>query len=234
MAASLREKGERFRALHEGPAFFIPNPWDVGSAKVLAALGFPALATTSSGFAFTLGKPDGGTSLDEVVAHTAALAAGTDVPLAVDLENGHGDDLHQAVERVAAAVAQARALDVPFVLTARTENQLRGSRDLDETIIRLRAFERAGADVLFAPGLRTADEVRRVCEAVSRPVNVLVHAGLRRDEVVAAGAQRMSVGGALTWTAVEAMAAAARAMLEDGDLSALRGGGQVAEWRAAG
>ena len=184
----------------------IPNPWDAGSARVLAALGFEALATTSSGFAFTLGRPDGGATLEEVVAHVAALDEATDLPLSVDLENGYGPDpasvaraitaiadagavggsiedydpaadriyeLGEAVERVAAAVEAARSLGFPFMLTARAENHIRGNPDLADTIERLQAFERAGADVLYAPGLSTVDDVATVCAAVSKPVNVL-------------------------------------------------------------
>jgi 2-methylisocitrate lyase-like PEP mutase family enzyme len=224
------EKGATFRALHEGEPFVIPNPWDAGSARVLEALGFSALATTSSGFAFTLGRPDGAATLDEVLEHTALLTAATRVPVSVDLEHGHGrgpeaaasaiarvaeagavggsiedwdpDEqllypLDEAAERIAAAAETARGLDVPFVLTARAENQLRGNPDLDDTIARLQAYARAGADVLYAPALRTAEEVRAVCAAVDRPVNVLGRKGLTVREIVDAGAQRVSVGGAL-------------------------------------
>jgi 2-methylisocitrate lyase-like PEP mutase family enzyme len=229
---------------------------------VLQALGFQALATTSSGFAFTLGRQDGQVTLDEVLAHTRALAAATELPVSVDLENGHGprpedaaaavtraaeagavggsiEDydpagelyaLDHAVERVAAAVEAARALPFPFTLTARAENHFRGRPDLEDTIARLQAFDRAGADVLYAPGLRTADEIRAVCAATSKPVNVLAHAGLSLREITEAGARRISVGGALTWTAVSAMADAARRMLDDGDFSALAPGGRVAGW----
>jgi 2-methylisocitrate lyase-like PEP mutase family enzyme len=261
------ERGGAFRALHEGPPFVIPNPWDAGSAKVLEALGFQALATTSSGFAFTLGRPDGAATLDEVVAHTRALVAATDLPVSVDLENGHGPDPRdvasaivrvagagavggsiedwdpearvlyepgEAVERVAAAAAAARALAFPFMLTARAENHIRGNPDLDDTIARLRAYEEAGADVLYAPGLRDATEIRAVCEATSRPVNVLAHRGLSMREIADAGARRVSVGGALTWVAVEAMAAAAERIRDDGDLSALVGGRRVAGWLSGG
>jgi 2-methylisocitrate lyase-like PEP mutase family enzyme len=262
----MHEKAEAFRALHEGDPFIIPNPWDAGSAKVLAALGFKALAGTSSGFAFTLGRPDGGVTLDEAVEHVRALDGATSLPVSMDLENGYGpspgdaaravtaaaeagavggsiedwdpDDgriygLDEAVERVAAAVEAARAVGFPFTLTARAENHIHGIDDLDDTIARLRAYERAGADVLYAPGLRTADEVRRVCEAVSRPVNVLAHRGLSMASIAAAGGQRVSVGGSLTWVAVRAMATAAEQMLEAGDFSALRGSGPVGEWLQA-
>jgi 2-methylisocitrate lyase-like PEP mutase family enzyme len=256
------EKAEAFRALHHGEPFVIPNPWDAGSAKVLAALGFEALATTSSGFAYTLGRPDGSVTLDELVDHVAALDAATALPVSVDLENGYGPEpgdaaiaieraaaagavggsiedydpggfLYppaQATERVAAAVAAARSLPFPFTLTARAENHIRGNPDLDDTIARLRAYEEAGADVLYAPGLRSGDEIRAVCDALSRPVNVLALPGLSVAEIVAAGAQRISVGGALTWAAVEAMADVAVRIRDAGDLSLLRGGARVADW----
>ncbi|HEX2103588.1 MAG TPA: isocitrate lyase/phosphoenolpyruvate mutase family protein [Solirubrobacteraceae bacterium] len=259
------DKGAAFRALHAGEPFVIPNPWDAGSARVLEALGFPALATTSSGFAFTLGRPDGGATLDEVIAHTARVAAATRVPVSVDLEHGHGrapedaaraiaraagagavggsiedwdpDEellypLDEAAERIAAAAERARSLGFPFTLTARAENHLRGNPDLDDTIARLQAYERAGADVLYAPGLRTADEVRAVCAAVGRPVNVLAHRGLTMREIAGAGGRRVSVGGALTWVAVNAMADAAQRIRDEGDFSALTGAGRIPEWLA--
>ncbi len=251
-----------FRALHAGEAFVIPNPWDAGSARVLAALGFKALATTSSGFAFTLGSLDGTTTLDEVVEHTAALDRATELPLSVDLENGYGSDpesaalaitrvaevgavggsiedydpagriyeLHTAVERVAAAAEAVQGLGFPFMLTARAENHIRGNPDLDDTIARLQAFERAGADVLYAPGLRSADEIRAVCGAVSKPVNVLARPGLSLDEIVGAGAQRVSVGGGLTWVALRAMTDAAEAIRDAGDFSALAARLPLEEW----
>lgn len=243
-SASQREKGAAFRALHEGEPFLIPNPWDAGSARVLESLGFPALATTSSGFAFTLGRPDGGVTLDEVVAHVASLAGATELPISVDLENGYGDaplairrvadagavggsiedygpagsllSLEEAAERVAAAVEAARSLDVPFVLTARAENHIRGNPDLADTIARLQAYEAAGADCLYAPGLRTVDEIRAVCDAVGRPVNVLATPSLTVREIFDAGAQRISVGGRFTWVAVGALAAAAEEMRDGG------------------
>ena len=231
----------------------IPNPWDTGSAKVLESLGFKALATTSSGFAFTLGRPDGAATLDEVVEHTRLLAAATSLPVSVDLENGHGPspanaaeaiaragtagavggsiedydrdedriyDLDHAAERVAAAAKMAAALPFDFTLTARAENLLHGNPDLDDTIARLQAYADAGADVLFAPGLRSIDQVRAICAAISKPVNVLGHRGFDLAEVFAAGAQRVSVGGALTWVATAALTSAAEA-LRDGDLSVL-------------
>ena len=255
-------KAAAFRDLHEGDAFVIPNPWDAGSARVLEALGFEALATTSGGFAFTLGRLDGDVTLDEVVDHTAALARVSGLPVSVDLEHGYGrepEDAARAIvraaeagavggsiedydpagelyssahatERVAAASEAAAALDFPFTLTARAENYFRGNPDLDDTIARLSAYEGAGADVLYAPRLRSADDVRAICNAVSKPVNVLAQPGLVRDEVVDAGAQRISVGSQLTWVAVGAMAAAATRLLEDGDFGVLGADVRVREW----
>ena len=257
------QKAERFRALHDGEAFVIPNPWDAGSARVLAALGFEALASTSSGFAFTLGRLDGGATLEEVVEHTSMLDGATDLPVSVDLENGYGSDpesaaraitrvaeagavggsiedydpegflyeLPHAVERVTAAVEAARGLGFPFMLTARAENHIRDNPDLDDTIARLRAFEDAGADVLYAPGLRSADEIRSVCKAVSKPVNVLALPGLDLAGVVDAGARRVSVGGGLTWVAVGAMAAAAQEF-RGGDFSSLGARLPLGDWFA--
>ncbi len=256
------QKGEAFRALHAGEAFVIPNPWDAGSARVLAALGFKALATTSSGFAFTLGRLDGDVTLDEVVDHAAALDRATDLPLSVDLENGYGPDpkdaalaiarvadagavggsiedydpasglyeIAYAAERIAAAAETARSLGVPFVLTARAENHIRGNPDLEDTIGRLQAFEAAGADVLYAPGLQTTEEIRAVCDAVSRPVNVLALPGLTVGEIAAAGARRISVGGGLTWVAASATAAAAVEIRDAGDLSSLGARLPLDEW----
>ena len=266
MAATQHEKGERFRELHEGGPFVIPNPWDAGSAKVLAGLGFEALATTSSGFAFTLGRHDSGVTLDEVVEHTRALARAVDVPISVDLENGYGAapeqaaraieraaeagavggsieeydpedervyDLGHALERVTAAVEAARGLDFPFVLTARAENHIRGNPDLDDTIARLQAFERAGADVLYAPGLRTIEEIGAVCEAVTKPVNVIARPKLGLTELFEAGAQRVSLGGSLAFVAVSAMAKAAEAIRNDGDFRPIALGPELGEWLSA-
>jgi len=257
-------KAEAFRALHAGEAFVLPNPWDAGSARVLEALGFKALATTSSGFAFTLGRLDGSVTLDEVIEHVATLDQATDLPLSVDLENGYGPDpesaalavtraaeagavggsiedwdpeghiyeLQHAVERVAAAAEAARGLGFPFTLTARAENHIRGNPDLEDTLARLQAFEEAGADVLYAPGLRSAEEIRAVCDAVSKPVNVLALPGLSLAEIVDAGARRVSVGGGLTWVAVSAMASAATAIRDGGDLSSLAARLPLGEWFA--
>jgi 2-methylisocitrate lyase-like PEP mutase family enzyme len=227
---------------------------------MLEALGFKALATTSSGFAFTLGRADGGVTLDEVLEHTRALAPAVGIPVAVDLENGYGaapeaaaravrgaadagaaggsiEDwdadagiypLEAATERIAAAAEAAAATG--FVLTARAENHIRGNPDLDDTIARLRAYEAAGADVLYAPGLRNAEEVRAVCEAVSRPVNVLAFPGMTFESLVDAGAQRVSVGGQLTWVAAAAAAEAALKIRDEGDFSALAARLQGTDW----
>jgi 2-methylisocitrate lyase-like PEP mutase family enzyme len=258
-----REKAARFRALHEGEPFVIPNPWDAGSARMLATLGFQALATTSSGFAFTLGKLDGEVTLDEIVEHTAAIDAAADLPVSVDLENGYGaapEDAaraiasaaaagavggsiedwdrsgriyeHQhAVERVVAAVEAARALDFPFTLTARAEGLLHGDTDVGDVLERLQAFDAAGADVLYAPGLATVEQIDEVCSAVSKPVNVLARPTLSLDEIVGAGAQRVSVGGALTWAAVGAFVEAVRAIADRGDFSQLGSGSVLDAWR---
>ena len=257
-------KAAAFVALHAGAAFVIPNPWDAGSARVLAALGFKALATTSSGFAYTLGRLDGEVTLDEVVEHAAALDRATELPLSVDLENGYGPDpasaalaitrvaeagavggsiedydpdghlydLPHAAERIAAAAEAGRDVGFPFTLTARAENHIRGNPDLDDTIERLRAFEEAGADVLYAPGLGSADEIRAVCEAVSKPVNVLALPGMSLAEIVNAGARRVSVGGGLAWVGVKAMADAAAAIRDTGDLSALSAEVPIEDWFA--
>ena len=244
--ATQADKALAFRALHTGEPFVIPNPWDSGSARVLEALGFRALATTSSGFAFTLGRRDGNATLAEVVGHVAAISAVTEVPLSVDLENGYASDaagvsraivavaeagavggsiedydadrgiyeLPEALERLGAAIEATGSLEIPFTLTARAENHIRGNPALDDTIARLAAYQDAGADVLYAPGLSTMDEIRAVCTAVTKPVNVLALPGMAVADAFAAGAQRVSVGGGLTWLALGAMVEAARPLLE--------------------
>jgi 2-methylisocitrate lyase-like PEP mutase family enzyme len=258
------EKAAAFQALHAGEPFVIPNPWDAGSARVFEALGFRALATTSSGFAFTLGRLDGAATLDEVASHTAALDQATGLPVSVDLENSYGADPESAAlairrvadagavggsiedydpdghiyehahaaERVAAAAEVAHGLPFPFTLTARAENHIRDNADLDDTIARLQAYEKAGGDVLYAPGLRSAEEIRAVCSSVSKPVNVLARADLTFAEIVGAGAQRVSVGGSLTWVAVNAAAAAAEAIRDNGDFSSLGKAPPLADWLA--
>jgi 2-methylisocitrate lyase-like PEP mutase family enzyme len=260
-----RQKGEALTALHEGDPFVIPNPWDAGSAKVFAGLGFKALATTSSGLAFTLGRLDGAVTLDEVAAHITTVNEATDLPVSVDLENGYGpapedaaraitrageagavggsiedydrDDgelyeHEQAVERIAAAAQAATAFDFAFTLTARAENHLRGNPDLDDTIHRLRTFEDAGADVLYAPGLLSAEEIKTLCDAISKPVNVLAFSrlGLSFAEIAEAGAQRVSVGGGLAWAATNAAIEAAERIIDAGDFSGLGTPGRVKEW----
>ena len=246
-------KAAAFRALHARPgAFVIPNPWDAGSARILASLGFEALATTSAGLANALGLRDGAAGRAETLANARAIVDATPLPVSADLENGFGDapeaaaetirlaaeaglvggsiedasgdparpiyDHGQAVERVAAAVAAARALPFPFMLTARAENFLHGRADLDDTIRRLQAFEQAGADVLYAPGLPGLDAVRAVCAAVSRPVNVL--AGGSSPPTVAAlaeaGVRRISLGSGLSRAALGSLMRAARELKEAG------------------
>ena len=251
--ATQAERAESFRALHarEG-AFIIPNPWDAGSARLLAALGFEALATTSAGYAFSLGRMDGMVTLAPMIAHCRALCAATDLPVSADLENCFADDPNEAantillaaeagvvgasiedysndaskpiydfglaVERVHAAVEAARSLGFPFTLTARAENLLRGRPDLDDTIRRLQAFEKAGADVLYAPALTTLDQVRAVTGAVSKPVNVLAPAlkGVTLAQLAEAGAKRVSIGGALARAAIAALLRAGREMRDQG------------------
>jgi 2-methylisocitrate lyase-like PEP mutase family enzyme len=259
-----QQKAEAFRALHEGEAFVIPNPWDAGSARVMEALGFEALATTSAGFAFTLGRLDGEVTLAELAEHVETLTRATELPVSVDLENGFGSDpgdaagaivraaeagavggsiedydpengiyaFDHAVERVAAAVEAARGLDFPFpfTFTARAENHIRGNPDLDDTIARLQAYEEAGADVLYAPGLGSADEIRTVCEATTKPLNVLALPHFSLAEIAAAGGRRISVGSLLAWVAVDAMADAAAQIRDGGDLSGLKVSGRVREW----
>ncbi len=256
---SQADKAARFRALHEGlGAFVIPNPWDAGTARILEALGFEALATTSAGLAFSLGRRDGqgAVSRDEALANARLIVDATSLPVSADLENGYGDepeaaaetirlaaevglvggsiedatgdagrpiyDLDQATERIAAAVEAARSLPLPFTLTARAENFLHGRPDLDDTIRRLQAFEAAGADVLYAPGLTDLDSIRTVCAAVSRPVNVVMGLAGRSfsvAELAAAGVRRISVGGALSRAALGAFIRAAREIKESGSFT---------------
>lgn len=242
MAATQKEKAEGFKALHEREgAFVIPNPWDAGSARLLAGLGFEALATTSAGFANSLGRLDGQVELSEVLEHCRDLCAATDLPVSGDLENCFADDPERAaetirlvaqaglvggsiedysgdpsnpiydfglaVERVQAAAEAARSLDFHFILTARAENLLHGRHDLDDTIRRLQAFEAAGADVLYAPGLKTLDEVRAVTGALQRPSNVLgpLLKGVTVAQLAEVGVKRISTGGALARAALTAL-----------------------------
>jgi 2-methylisocitrate lyase-like PEP mutase family enzyme len=248
------EKAQAFRALHERPgAFIIPNPWDTGSARILAHLGFEALATTSMGYAFSLGRPDNTLNRAETLAYASAIVSATSLPVSADLENGFGDDskvvaetirlaaaiglvggsiedatgcpddpiyeIEHAVERIQAATETARALPVPFTLTARAENYLHGRPDLEDTIRRLQAFQEAGADVLYAPGLATKNDIATVVGSVDRPVNVvmgLAGAQLSLAELSAIGVRRISVGSALYRTALGAALRAAREMREQG------------------
>ena len=262
MTQTQLEKANRFRALHEGAPFVIPNPWDAGSARILEALGFEALATTSAGFAMALGRLDGDVTLAEVTRHTRELDQAVALPVAVDLENGYGSspedaaraiteaaaagavggsiedwdpesgiyEVGHATERIAAAAEAAGALDFPFTLTARAENHLRGNPDLDNTIARLNSYTEAGADVLYAPVLRTGEEIRAVAEATSKPLNVLALAGMTLSEITAAGGQRISVGSQLAWVAVGAMARAAEAIRDNGDFSAFAKRVPVSDW----
>jgi len=248
MTASQHDKAARFRALHQAPgAFVIPNPWDAGSARILAGLGFQALATSSGAAAGVLGRRDGTVTREEALAHARAIVAAIDLPVSADLEKGFGDapeaaaetishaaavglvggsiedatgdknrplyDIGHAIERVAAAAQAARALAFPFTLTARAENFLRGNPDLDDTITRLVAFEKAGADVLFAPGLPDLAAVRAVCAAVSKPVNFMV--GIRGKsftvaELATAGVRRISLATSLYRAAMSGLLDAAR------------------------
>lgn len=254
------EKAAAFRALHERPgAFIIPNPWDAGTARLLAALGFEALATTSLGAANLLGRPDAAVSRAEVIENARTIAEATDLPVSVDLENcfAHepktaaeairlayeagavggsiedfsGDrqepiyDFDLSVARVRAAVAMARSLPVPFVLTARAENLIRGRSDMADTIRRLQAYEEAGADVLYAPGLRNVEEVRQVASAVKRPVNVVtgwLDPGVTAAQIAEAGGKRISVGGLLSRLALATVIQAGRAMKEQGSFAWMR------------
>ena len=250
------EKARAFRALHErAGAFIVPNPWDAGTAKILAALGFEALATTSLGLASALGRSDGAGAVSRrmVLDNCADIARATELPVSADLENCYADepraaaemiglaaqagvvggsiedatgnedkpiyDFQLAVERVAAAVEAARALPFPFVLTARAENFLHGRRDLDDTIRRLQAFERAGADVLYAPGLRDLATIRTVASSVAKPLNVVVgmlEPGITAEQLGRAGVKRISVGGALSRLALAHFVRGAREMKEQG------------------
>jgi 2-methylisocitrate lyase-like PEP mutase family enzyme len=248
------EKGKTFRALHErSTAFIIPNPWDVGSARILAHLGFEALATTSAGYAFSVGQKDNEVPPDETLAHLAQLASATHLPVSADLGKGFGDspeavaetirltaatgvvggsiedmtkqpdrqlyEIEFAAERVRAAVEAARALPFTFTLTARAENFLVGEPYLNDTIKRLQAYEEAGADVLYAPGLTKKDEIVSVVSSVSRPVNVLMGIpgiGLSLNELSELGVKRISVGSTLSRVALGALIRAAREMQIDG------------------
>jgi 2-methylisocitrate lyase-like PEP mutase family enzyme len=253
-AADQHRRAVTFQRLHQGPTFVIPNPWDAGSARILTQVGFPALATTSGGLAFALGRRDGAglVSRAETLENIRAVVGSTPLPVAADLENGFGDSpddvaetirlaaeagavggsvedatgdpadpilpLPEAVRRVEAAVAAARALPFPFTLAARAENFLYGRPDLPDTIRRLRAYEAAGADVLYAPGLPDLDAVRSVCAAVGKPVNALAGGSPAVTVAMLAdcGVRRVSVGSALARAALSAFVDAAREIHETG------------------
>lgn len=259
-AETTSDTGGRFRALHQEDGLFVmPNPWDVGTARILASMGYRALATTSAGMAFALGRPEGQTPKDEVLAHCRMIVGATDLPVSADLEKGFGDSpeavadtiraaagvglagcsiedhtnrpddpifpFDLAVERIQAAVEARRGLDRDFVLTARAENFLWDRSDLDDTIQRLQAFEAAGADVLFAPGLYDLDTIRTVCTAVTRPVNVIMGMpggtfGLA--ELAETGARRISVGSALARAAFGTFMRASSEMMENGTFTFAR------------
>jgi 2-methylisocitrate lyase-like PEP mutase family enzyme len=257
------QKAERFRDLHQGPGLLVlPNPWDAGSAKLLASMGFHALATTSAGLAFALGRPDseGLITREETLANAAQIVDATDLPVSADLENGFGDspedaaetirlaagvglvggsiedatgdqqrpiyEFGLAVERVAAGVEAARALDFPFTFVGRAENFSHGIDDLDDTIRRLVAFEKAGADVLFAPSLPSLEAIREVCAAVSKPVNVVagfkgaVYSLAELEEV---GVRRVSTGSSLARAALTGLGKAAEEVLREGTFGYSKG-----------
>jgi 2-methylisocitrate lyase-like PEP mutase family enzyme len=256
---SQSEKAAGFRALHErARAFIIPNPWDIGTAKMLEALGFEALAGTSAGFAQSIGKIDGAVDRDTMLAHVAQLAAATDLPLSADLENGYADkpagvaetvrlaaaaglsgcsiedlplgrdgepyEIAFAAERIRAAAEAAHALPFTFTLTARAENFIAGHPDLADTIARLQAFQEAGADVLYAPGLRTKEDIATVVRSVDRPVNVLMGlqgVQLNLADLSALGVKRVSVGSALSRVAYNAALRAATEMRDHGTFTLL-------------
>lgn len=245
-------KGGLFRALHEGPGIFVmPNPWDIGSAKLIRSFGFKALATSSAGFAWTRGLQDGGVGFEAMIAHCKEMAVAVDIPVSGDLEKGKGDspdsaaetifaadaaglagcsiedhtgdpaspiyDFGHAVERVAAAAEAARALSGDFVFTARAENFLWKRPDIDDTIHRLQAFEKAGADVLFAPGIPDIAMIRQICASVSKPVNVLAGGpNLTVAQLAEAGVKRISLGPRLSNAAFGAVERAAREILDKG------------------
>ncbi len=246
---SQAEKGRVFRELHERPGLILlPNPWDAGTARLLASLGFEALATTSLGMSNALGRVDGdnAVSRDELLENCRVIAGATDLPVNADLENGYADDpreaatilrdaaavgivggsiedwsgeriydFNHAVERVAAGAEMARSLEVPVTFTARAETLIRGVKDLDDTIRRLQAFEKAGADVLYAPGLHDLSTMRTVASEVTKPLNVVMSAGdpdLTAEQIAATGVKRISVGGALSRLALAAFMKGANEM----------------------
>jgi len=261
------ELGERFRSLHQRKnAFIIPNPWDLGTARLLAQLGFEALATTSMGYAFSSGQRDNTLSREQVMKHIAEIVSVTNLPVSADLEKGYGDapgavaetiklaaaagavggsiedatgradrpifDLEEAVDRIRAAVESARSLPFAFTLTARAENYLHGRPDLKDTIKRLQAYQEAGADVLYAPGLASEEDVASVVKSVDRPVNVVMGlqgVQLSLNALSALGVKRVSVGSALYRTALGAFLRAAREMRENGTFTFAKQAATAAE-----
>ncbi|MEZ5398542.1 MAG: isocitrate lyase/phosphoenolpyruvate mutase family protein [Bryobacteraceae bacterium] len=252
--ATQADKAAAFASLHRREGIFLtPNPWDAGTARLLARMGFEALATTSAGYAFSIGVPDGFVSRDEMLAHAASIVRSTPLPVSADLENGYADDaasvgetirlaaetglagasiedvsarpnariyeLEHAADRIRAAAEAARSLPHPFVLTARAENFITGRPDLADTIRRLQAFQEAGADALFAPGLASLDDIRTVVGSVDRPVNVIAGmpgATWNLADLQAAGVRRVSIGSGLARAAFGAFLTAAREMHEHG------------------
>ncbi len=258
MILTQAEKAQHFKSLHDDGMFVIPNPWDVGSARVLAAQGFKALATTSAGFANSTGEPDYNVTREAVLAHVRVMAPATDLPLSADLENGFGDtpeacaetilmgadaglvggsiedytgddaapqyDIHQAADRVRAAVEATNSLPYPFILTARAENYFTGEPDLADTIARLQAYQEAGAHVLFAPGLQTLDDIKSVLSAIDRPLNVLLgpfEGFVPLSQLADLGVRRVSMGSALSNAAYGALISAGRELLDKGTLGFL-------------
>ncbi len=260
--ATQMEKAQVFKALHERECpFLLPNPWDAGTTRILEAMGFEALATTSLGLANMLGRGDGtrAVTADDVIENCRVIASATSLPVNADLENCYADapreaaemirraaeagvvggsiedttgdrdnpiyDFELSVERVEAAVEVARALPFPFTLTARAENHLHGRHDLEDTIRRLQAFEAAGADVLYAPGLRDLETITTVVSAVAKPVNIVMGMAdpdITVDQLAAAGVRRISVGGAFSRVALAAVMNAAREMKQDGRFTFIR------------
>lgn len=271
-AMTQHEKAKIFRRLHERSGIFLlPNPWDVGTARILTALKFEALATTSAGFGFSQGILDhiGACSREAALAHAKEIVESTMLPVSADLENGYGDspeevqktiyaaadvglvgctiedtsglddkpiyDMSLAVERISAAVEAVDKLDFDFILTARAENYLHGRPDLDDTLKRLQAFEAAGADVLYAPGLPDLDSIRTVCSAVTKPVNVVAGIGLKGitlADLEQCGVRRVSTGSSLARTAFGSTITAAKAMLQDGSFTAFDSAATFSEIKA--
>lgn len=266
MNSTITEKAARFKALHDGTAFVIPNPWDIGTARILAGMGFQALATSSAAAAASLGRKDGEMSRAEAIAHAKMIADSVDLPVSADLEKGFGDkprdvaetvklaadaglagctiedttrdpahplfDFNLAVERIAAGAEAARALKFPFMLTARAHGLLFDAASLDDVIQRLQAFERAGADVLFAPGLADVNAVQRVCASVSKPVNFMV--GITGKsfpirDLVAAGVKRISLATSLYRAAMTGFLGAVREIQEGGEFKFLDGSASTAD-----